>query len=159
MRAAKYRIARRSGGKVCSPKSDDAPAVTKKPRPAPISVDGAPARMRLDRPMRKRADGGWVGEGDSGRHLRERSSEVAREANKDAVKSAVPIGAGLGILAGTAGSLSKAGRVGRLVGAGLTAAGVPAAVKMFKGDAEEKRLNKAADEAEGRKGGGAIKKR
>ena len=153
MRAAKYRIARRSGGKVTPPKSDDASAVAKKPRPAPITVDGAPARMRLDRPMRKRADGGGISE-DSKREaarLRERSDS---QAETGLISGALGIGAQ---------ALGR--RLRGVVPHGLTAAGLAGAYGGIKASnrnaAEADRIEKglAKPGEEDRKRGGAVKKR
>lgn len=127
-------------------------------------IEGGVSKQRLDRPgrkhggsVKKRADGGWVGEGDSGKALKEKSAAADRQSTSDAVKSAVPLGIGTGALAGLAGSMSKAGRFGKLASGALIASGVKPTIDMVKNENKAKALSKAGDEAEGRKFGGRAR--
>ena len=120
-------------------------------------VEGDKAKMRFDRPgrkhggsVKKKADGGWIGEGDSGKKLREGATETRKEANKGSLLSAGAMGSGLGMVAG-------GGPKAKLIGSGLAALGVPSAVRMFKGNAKADTMEKEADKAEGRKSGGRTK--
>jgi hypothetical protein len=171
MRAAKMRVARRSGGKVAGAKSEDG-TPKKKPRFEPITAEGAAGKPRLDRPMRKRADGGrtTISE-DSKREARRLRDEGVGEIAAGAVKGApgaALMGAGLGGYRGHMRSIRPPGAVGKAVWGAMTAAGAGLA-----GDAAVRhgvRAGNALDEAEriergeatpgqeDRKHGGRVKK-
>lgn len=89
----------------------------------------------------------WTGEGDSGKKLREDAIASSADTSKGSALSGAAIGIGTGLMAG-------AGPKGKLIGAGITAAGLPSAVRFLKGEAKAHAMEKAADKAEGRKRGG-----
>lgn len=115
----------------------------------PMTVEGAAARPRLDRPMRmKRADGGrtWTGEGDTGQKMRDN----AKRAGEGAVLA--PILGGIG----AALSATRLGKIGsRAIAPGFLGL---AAVKGGQAYKEKKEAEELAEKAEGRKRGGKVGK-
>lgn len=101
----------------------------------------------------KRADGGWTGEGDSGKKLREQAKDVRDEPNF------------LKAMAGNAGQALSTMAIGRKKGpgfigpAGLVAATGYAGKKYYDSLTQESRakeIEDKADKAEGRKSGGRV---
>ncbi len=140
-------------------------------------VEGSAARPRLDRPGRKavgrvckadggisdakthqerlkKADGGWTGEGDSGKAKKEESAAKTKQ-SLDAVGDSIFHG-GLGVASGldaalARGKLRALGAAGALVNGAVAKMGVDRSVRLSN---EAKAANKEGDEAEGRKSGG-----
>lgn len=121
----------------------------------------------------KRADGGWAGEGDSGKKLREDAKDVRDEPNltKGALGAAAGAGAAPLIdraVANRSNALQTVLRRGRYPAAGVAAVlGAPLAGWAYAGkkaydaataDSRAKKLEKEADEAEGKKRGGFVKR-
>lgn len=122
-------------------------------------VEGKAARPRLDRPGRKaggrvcKADGGWTGEGDSGRTKKEAVADI--EANRAGPSfSGGVMGAGLGTLLGNKGIKAP---LAKAAGAGLTALGTYLVGRDMNAAGRSKKLDREADEAEGHAKGGFIK--
>lgn len=138
------------GGKVkMTTKGDEAGKIAKK------ETHGAEAYARGGKV--KRADGGWTGEGDSGKKLREEAKEVRDEPNM-----------AKGMLGSAAGSGASALALARRKGPGLIGAAAPLAglaymgkkaIDSLRADGKAKDLEKKADEAEGRACGGRIGKK
>lgn len=116
-------------------------------------VGGESAKPNLAKPGIKRASGGWIGEGDSGKRLREKAKEVRDE---PAFGKA---------LLGNVGQAASAALMGRRRGPGLGAAAL-AGTTAYAGkkyydsltqDTRAKALEDEADKAEGRKFGGRLR--
>lgn len=121
--------------------SGSKPAAPEGGPPMPMPPPGMP--MRASGGRVKRADGGWVGEGDTGQKMRD-----AAHQKRQSGTAAGATGAMVGPF--TALHLGRPGRVlGALFGAG--AAGIAA-----KDFAAAKKMDKLADEAEGRAKGGRV---
>lgn len=111
--------------------------------------------------------GAWAGEGDSGKAMKEKSADLRSNSARlgtESKKEGAGQGATMGL--GAAGMLGARSKIGKLVGAGIAAAGagnLPSSVKKavdsdrMRKDAAE--ANKAGDEAEGRKRGGRASKK
>ncbi len=168
---AASRLARMSkyakGGKVSDGDADDKPMVKAKKPPAAMTVDGKPARARLDRPGRKMGRKGfWQGGYDDDKDYKEKAAELQSKSARlgtESQKEAAGEGAAMGLGAGA--MLGARSKIGKLIGAGLAAYGasnLPSSVK--KADVsgrmrkEAAEANKAGDEAVGRKSGGRAKR-
>lgn len=124
-------------------------------------VEGAAARPRLDRPGRARggrvckADGGWTGEGDSGKPMKEKAAEERAKGLADGSKGILPFALGPTVAMGSLGP-GKGRFIAKALG---TLAGARGAGKLAQGyshELESKRLSREGDEAEGRKSGGRV---
>lgn len=99
-----------------------------------------------------KADGGWTGEGDSGKRLREKADEADREAKGELTKGYAKAALGAAMT-----GFSKT-KVGKLIGALPLAAGGADALTGLERSTAARRGYEAADKAEGRKRGGKVKK-
>lgn len=146
-------VGRKNGGRAPEPDADDKVSKAKKKPESAGPVDGAPAKMRLDRPGRrmKRADGGWTGEGDSGKALKEKAATSRDEGISDGRKGLIPAALGTAFAGASRGLTKKLGVGAALYGAAKMAQG-------FNRELEARKLDAEADKAEGRKGGGRVKR-
>lgn len=133
------------------PKSKRAPS-------EPVSVEGTAARPRLDRPGRKmggracKADGGWTGEGDSGKALKERSAAEDAKAVRD-----LKMGTAKSVVGGALTGFSR-GILGKGLGIGAGIDGVNDIGNALSRSTKARRMNEEADKQEGRKRGGKVSK-
>ncbi len=103
------------------------------------------------------AEGGWVGEGDSGRPQKEKSAEL-----RDEAKTASNVAKGLGAASlGSFGAMVKSRSLPRALAAGYGAMGTGAATLAASGrsllkHSQADEADKEADKAEGRKSGGKV---
>lgn len=114
----------------------------------------------------KRADGGWTGEGDSGKAAKEKAADLREKAsaNEKGAKSSLYSGA-LAAGAGVTGpKFSEMGKVGKTLKGGALASGIAnlgmaglQKVQAMSDRDKADRADKAGDEAEGRKRGGSVK--
>ena len=104
----------------------------------------------------KRDASGWTGEGDSGKGLREKAKAVRDE---PALTKGI-IASNLATIAGTA--IRPGGLLRTAAGATLPATGLAylgkKAYDSFTQDSRADKIDREADEAEGRKSGGSVKK-
>lgn len=116
----------------------------------------------------KRADGGWTGEGDSGKakkeesaDLNKKSSDAASAAKSDAASGAMSAGARLAMAGpGPAGKIYKGLKLANTLFAGSSgASALGNAARATTLGKEAASANKAGDEAEGKKKGGAVKRK
>lgn len=140
------RPGRKHGGKVAKPKTDH---------------DEDDDGWKHGGSVKKKADGGWVGEGDSGKKLREDADDLDKGA-----KAKVTNGFGKAALgaAGTgffrlgksaSGMGDRAAKVGSI---GVLGSGLGDMFEGMKDSTTARRKYNAADKAEGRKSGGKVKK-
>jgi len=112
--------------------------------PPPMRAFGGKVVARKHGGAVKKADGGWVGEGDTGKKMRDNAE------NFKTAKETMPI---IGA-AGAALSATRLGKIGKALAPALLGAG---AMRGMQGQAKQKEAEKLADEAEGRAKGGAVK--
>lgn len=116
---------------------------------------------RCDRPAR--AEGGrtpqWTGEGDSGKPMKEKSSDLNKDASSAAGDSVLhgglALASGLGAALGR-GKIRGVGALGALANGAATSMAINRSRRLSD---EAKEASKAGDEAEGRAKGGTVKKR
>lgn len=170
-------VAGKGGGDGAPPMPMPPPGAGPGGPPMPPPGPGMPMRARGGRIANlgkyahggrvKRADGGWTGEGDSGKPMKEKAADLRSRAeeNESGAKKSLGFGA-----AGTAvgatgpkfrqmGMLGKSLKGGTLAGAAanLGMAGLQKLKAMDERSSADK-ADKAGDEAEGRKKGGAVSK-
>ena len=118
----------------------------------------------------KRADGGWTGEGDSGKKLREDAEDIRTERNLTKGAAGLVAGSATAPLTDRAAAnyqmhTNKVLRGVPRVGAALGILGAPIAgaayaakkgIDAITADSRAKKLEKDADEAEGRASGGRV---
>lgn len=120
---------------------------------------GGPVKRAYGGRAKKRQDGGSTISEDSKAEAQRLKNKMQRETGG----AGALVGSGLGLMAGNAGSLSKAGKVGRIVGAGLTALGAGRSAKVLSindEDRERERITagRVKPSEEDRKSGGSVKK-